>query len=880
MKKIFLVILICLATVKIYASHISGGELFYEYLGAGATPNTDKFKITMRLYRECTSAGAELNFEQVNIGIYFNSNNNRYDVLTLRAEWNTGTQPPEFRNTPNAIPCLTGDKDVCFQVGTFSNTTDLPRTTTGYILSWIRYSRQELTNVSDDPYPGNAVGATFITRIPGTDLMGAGVNSSPQFVSRDTSLVCAGNDFRLDYGATDMDGDSLSYSFCGAYNGGGNDLPNPPPPDFLSLIQLPYKSPYTGTSPLGNGVAIDPHTGIISGKAPPIGKYVVNVCVTEWRNGIALNIHRKDFILKVGDCEIPSAELKPSYLTCDGFTLTFINLSSADNINSYYWEFGDPASNTDTSISPRPTYTYTDTGTYTVQFTVNRGEKCSDTTYTKALVYPGFIPDFKIDGSCSLTPYQFTDLSTTKYGKVDSWYWDFGDLAVLSDTSLQQNPTYKYPLPQTADIKLIVTNSKGCIDSVTKTIVIPDKPTITLPFTDTLICVSDTLQLQALSSTPAATYSWFPPVNISSPVINNPLVFPTVTTVYAVTVNDRGCINTDSITVNVITSVQLSIGNDTTICQTDGIVLQPNTNGLHFTWSPSAGLSDTTVINPMATPLTTTQYHLVASVGGCSTSDDININVVPYPLANAGSDTSICFGKTTLLKANITGSKFTWSPVSTLLNENTLSPLAGPQSSTSYILAVTDVLGCPKPSYDTVLVNVIPRVAAFAGRDTVIVAGQPLQLNASGGNIYTWSPPTGMDNPNISNPIVVLGELTDTITYQVKVSTPEGCSASDNIKVTVFKTKPEIFIPTAFTPNADRLNDVLIPKLAGMKQYNFFRVYNRLGQLLYSTSQQGQGWDGSFAGTAQASGTYVFVAQAVDYTGKTITKKGTVVLIR
>ncbi|HRI22159.1 MAG TPA: gliding motility-associated C-terminal domain-containing protein, partial [Panacibacter sp.] len=145
---------------------------------------------------------------------------------------------------------------------------------------------------------------------------------------------------------------------------------------------------------------------------------------------------------------------------------------------------------------------------------------------------------------------------------------------------------------------------------------------------------------------------------------------------------------------------------------------------------------------------------------------------------------------------------------------------------------------------------------------------------------YTWSPATGMDNFNINNPVLLLGAQYDTITYHLKVSTPEGCSAADDIKITVYKTMPDIFIPTAFTPNTDRLNDILIPRVAGMKQFNYFRVYNRWGVMLYSTTQQGQGWDGTYAGSAQPGGTYVFAAQAVDYTGKVITKKGTVVLIR
>ncbi len=96
----------------------------------------------------------------------------------------------------------------------------------------------------------------------------------------------------------------------------------------------------------------------------------------------------------------------------------------------------------------------------------------------------------------------------------------------------------------------------------------------------------------------------------------------------------------------------------------------------------------------------------------------------------------------------------------------------------------------------------------------------------------------------------------------------------------MYKTQPDIFIPTAFTPNNDGKNDILKPIPVGITRIDFFRIYNRFGQLIYETKEYLKGWDGNVAGTPQASGTYVFSAQGVDYTGKTIFKKGTVVLIR
>jgi len=267
-------------------------------------------------------------------------------------------------------------------------------------------------------------------------------------------------------------------------------------------------------------------------------------------------------------------------------------------------------------------------------------------------------------------------------------------------------------------------------------------------------------------------------------------------------------------------------------------------------------------------------------VGKCFASDAMNVHVVPYPTLNAGNDESICYGNTTQLKATINGANFNWSPASSLFNYNTLTPLAGPQSTTNYVLQVTDTLGCPKPVYDSVLVTVIPKVNAFAGNDTTVVRTQPLQLNATGGSFYHWFPASGLSNTEIANPVATFTDGPDTVFYTVKVSTPEGCFSNDSIKIFIFETEPQVFIPTAFTPNGDGKNDVFRPIVAGMKQFLYFRVYNRWGQLLFATAQENQGWDGMYEGAKQVSGTYVYSVQAIDYTGKPYFKKGTFVLIR
>jgi gliding motility-associated-like protein len=168
-------------------------------------------------------------------------------------------------------------------------------------------------------------------------------------------------------------------------------------------------------------------------------------------------------------------------------------------------------------------------------------------------------------------------------------------------------------------------------------------------------------------------------------------------------------------------------------------------------------------------------------------------------------------------------------------------------------------------------------VAAFAGKDTAVVVGQPLQLNASGGDSYQWTPATGLSNPDIPNPVANLNE---DIRYFLRVSTDEGCVGFDTLNVRVFRTAPDIFVPTAFTPNGDGLNDLLVPLPVGISEYEYFRVYNRYGQLVFSTTEVGKGWDGKISGKDQGSDTFAWYVRGRDYTGKVIFKKGISTLIR
>jgi len=296
---------------------------------------------------------------------------------------------------------------------------------------------------------------------------------------------------------------------------------------------------------------------------------------------------------------------------------------------------------------------------------------------------------------------------------------------------------------------------------------------------------------------------------------------------------------------------------------------------LKFVWSPTTGLNNPNLKNPSANPLNTTRYFVTASIGKCNATDDVIVRTVPYPGSIAGPDTTICFEDTAQLNARIVGTRYDWTPINTLSSANTLSPLAFPLRTTTYTLLVYDTLGCPKPGISRVTVSVRPKIIAFAGHDTSVVVDQPLQLRGSGAEFYEWTPPTFLSNNRSQTPIAI---LSDNFTYYMRTFTPEGCFALDTINIKVFKTAPDIFVPNAFAP-AGR-NNVLRPIPVGISNMEYFRVFNRWGQLVFQTSIMGRGWDGTIGGRPQATGTYVWMVKGTDFTGKVIVKKGTAILIR
>lgn len=875
LKYLLLCTLGCFVAALSYANHITGGQMYYTLVSESGGNFT--YKVTMMLYRDCYSQGAQLD-ASAPIAVF---NNETKAIIKI---FQVDMARQDKLQITNPDPCILNPPTVCYDVGYYEFTVTLPASKEGYTIAYQRCCR--IAGINNLIGSSN-VGATYTAQIPGTALdTDHPNNNSAQFVGEDRVVVCANSPMSYSFAARDEDDDELRYYFCEAYVGGGQaqtpqggpNTPSPNPPSAPPYRSVPYSPPYNASRPLGDGVSINPTTGEISGIAPSAGIYVVTVCVDEYRDGKKIATQRKDLQIKIAACQRAEAVLNPEYVTCDGLTRTFRNEVPANTlIKTYYWDFGVPGTDADVSTETSPTFTYPAPGTYTLTLITNKGLECSDEATAIVKVYPGFFPDFTFAGICVNKPTQFTDKTTTNFGVVDSWKWDFGD-AGNTDVSTAQNPAWTYTSMGKKNVRFIVTNSMGCIDTLFKEVEIIDKPPIKVLSKDTLLCVGDSVTLAAEGN---GLFTWTPADRMINGNTATPTVFPTQTTTYTVELNDNGCINRETARVRVVSEVTLKARPDTTICLTDSVQLSAVSDGLRFSWTPAQTINNPTVLSPMAKPAGTTTYQIIARIGRCSATDDVVVTTAPYPAVNAGADTTICHQTPAQLAGSHNGTTFTWTPAETLSGATTLTPVATPLNTTAYVLTARDEQsGCPKPVSDTVVVRVLPDIEAFAGRDTAVVIGQELQFQATGGVRYEWSPAYNLSATDIANPVGVYSAEDERIRYTVLVYNEQNCVDSASVTVRVFKTEPQIFVPTGFTPNGDGQNDVVRPIAVGMTRIEYFRIYNRWGQLVFSTTINGKGWDGRINGKEQGTGVYVWIVKGTDFTGKVVSAKGTVTLIR
>ena len=272
----------------------------------------------------------------------------------------------------------------------------------------------------------------------------------------------------------------------------------------------------------------------------------------------------------------------------------------------------------------------------------------------------------------------------------------------------------------------------------------------------------------------------------------------------------------------------------------------------------------------------TLSYRASSEYGCISDPAQDDFTILPKPAISFSSNDA-CVGEVIRFKGlkmdDQAVSKWQWQFDNEMQNGQEAQYSFGSKGTYPVTLTATGMNGCSSIFEKSLFIN-FP--VANAGQDTIVLPNTPFQLNASGGNTYSWTPSLGLNNISVYNPV---GKIENDIRYTVQVTTIEGCTDTASLKVTVFKGSA-IYVPNAFTPNNDGLNDVLKPYFIGIKSLSFFTIHDRWGKKLFSTNSLTAGWNGVSGGKIMESGTYVWVLRAVDIIGKIYDLNGTFTILK
>lgn len=486
-KNFIVLLFLMFFTLKNFATHIVGGEIYYDCLG------NNNYKITLKIYRDCNSS-TSFDHPAV-IGVY-DATGILFTKLNLYLEKVTEI-PPILNN------CYSTSVNVCVEEGIYSTTVVLPPKTGGYSLSYQRCCRNaDILNITN----ADEVGATYQIHILDSTIVTC--NSTPRYVSFPPLFICAGAPLSFDHAATDPDGDSLFYEICNPFEGADKIDPQPDPPSAPPYLPVNYNTPYSGSYPMNSSpiLSINKKTGLLTGTPRMIGRWVVGVCVSEYRNGKLLTTNKRDFQFNVVNCETPTASIPQQTVFCTGYQVDFTQSSS--NSTEYFWNFGDTTTVADTSIIKNPTWTYPSPGTYTVTLIVNPRTVCADTAYSTFQIQPLLKPEFIAPPDQCLNNNKFNFMAGGSFVGNGSFTWNFGASASPSVVNLPAVDSVFFSTEGNHLVTLTVTEN-GCTQSYTDTITVLPVPKAKYTANSDIACNLQPVYFTDSSiGTPPLGYRW------------------------------------------------------------------------------------------------------------------------------------------------------------------------------------------------------------------------------------------------------------------------------------------------------------------------------------------------------------------------------------
>lgn len=481
-------------------------------------------------------------------------------------------------------------------------------------------------------------------------------------------------------------------------------------------------------------------------------------------------------------------------------------IAHSTSLDSLVWNFNDPSTgNNNFSNIINPSHTFSNTGNYDVTLLVYNS--CyTDTLHQLINVTANNI---QVNLGNDTTLCSGASFTINAGNSFSSYSWNTG--AISQAINVTNSGVYS----------ITVTDNSGCSGTDSVNIIFSPQLSINLG-NDTSVCIGNQVTFNAGSG--YTNYLWNNGSTTSSITASN-------SGIYSVTVtSNSGCSGVDSVQLVVGNNILFSIGNDTSFCNGNQILLNAGSGYASYSWSTGSANSSINVADSGYYSITVTDNS------GCFGADSIHISIEPSPTVFIGNDTVLCQGSSLFLDAENTGATYLWS------NFSTNQSISVSASGLYWVIVTTN--NCT--SSDSIVIRLAP--AIDLGRDISLCHQAEVTLSSNiFADSYLWS--TGNTNPFIV--------LTEPGMYWLTAQV-ENCTLTDTINVTGGETS--LYIPNAFTPDNDGINEVFTPIGQGITEYHFM-VFNRWGQMLFESKDINKGWDGKFKENLCQTGLYTWVLE-------------------
>lgn len=768
-----------------------------------------KYNVTLLVYIDCDngSATAIAQDEKGSINIFaYDPVNKSYSNYSSSALQGTRTGPITISDLN--YNCIKNKPKICVSQYTFNLDITVAANTGGYVLSFERCCRNNSIN---NIISASTTGATFWTKIPGVNSVA--INSSPVFKSLPPNFMCANAPLNFDHKATDADGDSLVYELYTPYtapNSNGFAKTNPSNYSFVS-----WANGYSLNNQIDGlpTLSINRKTGKLSITPTKVGQFAVGIKVLEYRNGVLIGETKRDFQFNVNNCvfDVVSSFGVP-YYNCTENDVVFQNRSQGGT--SYHWDFGDDSLKTDTSNLQSPTYTYKRDGYYSVLL-IAKTAFCADTSTFDIYVKR----NFKVKlGNDTIICGPFSELLNTNTPNKN-YQWNTGQNTVFID--INKGGTY---IVAVTDAPCIARDTISIINDLTRLELGPDS----------VICRDSFIAFDYIIASGYKQYIWSDGSN------DIKVHIPKLDKYWLEVTNINGCVSRDTINFVLYPPPKINL-NDTLFCRNTSVVLDGfnyNSNTIletNYTWS-------TGEITPKITVSQPGQYNLKVRNRLCTIYDSAKLDYIVTGL-DLGKDTFYCGPVRRLLVPHQNYLNYRWQDFSEASTYLANSP--GLKKVT-----ITTQEGCVES--DSIRLTEYPNVDGGLGNDTAICLSTTLELKASDGMVsYLWN--TGATSRSIF--------IKDAGLYEVTVKNSNNCVVSDTItiKENGDAMPTEMYMPSAFSPNDDGVNDVFPGN-----QYKdpgtdyLLRIYNRWGETVFESKHPAMQWNGTYDSKAAPQDVYLF----------------------